>query len=345
MNPTYRSATDLGVELDRTLSSCVPSAETVALVDFPNYPNVGDSAIWLGTMAALRRLGCRVAFTCDRRLYSRRALERRLPAGSPILLQGGGNFGDLWPEHQLFRERVIADFPDRPIVQMPVSIAFQTASAEEQARATLQRHERLTILCRDAGSRSYASENYRARVMLCPDAALGLARRSRPRPTRDVTLLARTDKEALEHLPQLPGVHAEDWTSAPGEPGYRRWWERGVRLSQRLQRADAKRDWLRGTSQAALRLLFRSLARQRLEFGYQLVGSGRVLVTDRLHGHILALLLGVPHVVVETGYGKVRGFYEAFSRGFDRVLFCEHPREADASVRVLLDELPAQEDR
>ncbi len=31
-------------------------------------------------------------------------------SGGPIFLQGGGNLGDLWPNHQAFRERVAAAF-------------------------------------------------------------------------------------------------------------------------------------------------------------------------------------------------------------------------------------------
>src|SRR5205823_3715005 len=93
-----RSVADVRAELRATLSRFIPAGSTVALLDFPSYPNVGDSASWLGTVAELRRLGCTIAYVCDQRSYRRASLERRLPPGSPILVQEGGNFGDLWAE-------------------------------------------------------------------------------------------------------------------------------------------------------------------------------------------------------------------------------------------------------
>jgi exopolysaccharide biosynthesis predicted pyruvyltransferase EpsI len=319
------------------LGICIPAGSTVALLDFPSYQNVGDPAIWLGTVAELRRLECRIAYVCDQSSYSRAALDRRLPAGAPILLQGGGSFGDLWPEHQLFRERVIADFPDRPIIQLPVSIEFRDPESEERARGALNRHEQLTLLCRDRPSRDYASGRYDARVLLCPDAALGLEPPSRAWPGSGVVMLVRSDHERLTELPPIEGARVLDWSSAPGEPGYSAFWEWQWRTTRRLGRIAARGAGADRLVQTVLGRLFDSMARRRLAFGYEVIGSARVLVTDRLHGHILALLMGVPHVVVESGYGKVRAFCEAFSGGLDGVTFCDEPERLGPLVERLLE--------
>ena len=326
---------DLRAALRAALSSAIPEDRPVALLDFPNYPNVGDSAIWLGTIAALRGLGCRIAYVADQLSYSRQALERRLPPGAPVLLQGGGSFGDLWPEHQLFRERVVRELPDNPIVQLPVSVEFRTPAAEERARTTLDRHQHLTLLCRDRESLAYAEAQYRAPSRLCPDAAFGLNPPRRDQPGADVVVLRRSDHEGLRGVPHVAGARVLDWSSAPGEPGYSPWWERKRLATRALTKAIglARVEALR---QAAMSRLFDSMARQRVAFGYSVVSSGRVLVTDRLHGHILALLLGVPHVVVETGYGKIRGFIESFSGGMNGVAYCDDGDCVESEVRRLL---------
>jgi pyruvyl transferase EpsO len=44
----------------------------------------------------------------------------------------------------------------------------------------------------------------------------------------------------------------------------------------------------------------------------ELVGSARVVVTDRLHAHVLCTMLAVPHVMIEDGYGKIRAFLETW---------------------------------
>jgi exopolysaccharide biosynthesis predicted pyruvyltransferase EpsI len=45
-----------------------------------------------------------------------------------------------------------------------------------------------------------------------------------------------------------------------------------------------------------------------------MLSEGRVVVTDRLHGHILCLLLGIPHIVLDNSYGKLRSFDETWTR-------------------------------
>ncbi|MDI5788788.1 hypothetical protein PO124_11350 [Bacillus licheniformis] len=40
-------------------------------------------------------------------------------------LSGGGNFGDLYPHFQQFRERVVEHYPDNRIVILPQSIYYE----------------------------------------------------------------------------------------------------------------------------------------------------------------------------------------------------------------------------
>ena len=102
-----------------------------ALLDYPAYANVGDNAIWLGTLEALRQLGAGPpAYTCCADTYHADSLRRRVQDG-PVLIKGGGNFGDLYPRHQRLRERVVRDFPDNPIVQLPQTVAKRLHSGRK----------------------------------------------------------------------------------------------------------------------------------------------------------------------------------------------------------------------
>jgi exopolysaccharide biosynthesis predicted pyruvyltransferase EpsI len=338
----YRTVLDLRAALQDVLSGVISRGSRVALLDFPAHTNVGDLAIWLGEIAMLRALDCRVVYVCDRVSYSREALEARLPAGSPVLLHGGGNFGDLWPKHQRFRERVIEELPGRTIIQLPVSLHFRSETAAHRARETLNRHERLTFLFRDRESLAYARDHYVARSLLCPDTALALTPDRRARPDTDIVMLQRSDKERLERLAPLSGARVLDWLSEPGEPGYSRRWEQRARVATWIGRARPGGASAERLRQAVIGRLFNSLARDRVAFGYAVTSSGRVLVTDRLHGHILALLLGVPHVVVETGYGKIRSFYESFSHEIESATLCTDPADVEPAVRRLLTAASAQ---
>ena len=90
----FENLAQLRGAIETTLGALIPRDRPCALVDFPNYTNVGDSAIWVGERAVLDDLEVDVGYTADRTSFRRRTLERRVGRG-PILITGGGNFGDL----------------------------------------------------------------------------------------------------------------------------------------------------------------------------------------------------------------------------------------------------------
>jgi pyruvyl transferase EpsO len=53
-------------------------------------------------------------------------------------------------------------------------------------------------------------------------------------------------------------------------------------------------------------------AHWRVRYGCRSLAAGRIVITDRLHAHILSLLLGIPHVVLDNNYGKLRRFCDTW---------------------------------
>jgi pyruvyl transferase EpsO len=64
-----------------------------------------------------------------------------------------------------------------------------------------------------------------------------------------------------------------------------------------------------------------ALAQHRLARGLEILASGRHVVTDRLHGHILSLLLSVPHFVLDNSYNKNGAFFETWISGYANATF------------------------
>lgn len=285
---------------------CLHGFHDVAHVDFPNHSNVGDSAIWLGECVAFRRLGKRVRYRCDIDSYDARALRSRLPAG-PILIHGGGNFGDLYPRHQDFRERLIEDFPDRIVIQLPQTVHFGDRRSLGRAKAKFEVAKEFTLLVRDRESCNVA-EALGVRSILCPDAVHLLDRIERPRATdREIVWLARTDDEADGDMAPPVGVEPVDWLDPSDTPAVERvsqWLRRRARDHPR------ERRWIGAVQARGLE----SLARRRLTRGVALLARGRVVVTDRLHGHLLAMTLGIPSVVLDTRHGKLSRYVDAWTK-------------------------------
>lgn len=293
-------------EVDATLAAVVPDVP-VALVNFPNHRNAGDSAIWLAEREALRRLGRRVAYRCAWNGFSRSALRRRVGDG-PILLNGGGNFGDLYAGQQGLREQILATCRDNPVVQLPESIWFRDPQKLDDMRRLVEAHGQVTILCRDRRSEALAREHFAAQVAYCPDMVLAFGTAQRPvAPTVDVLWLARRDAEAVSAGPgQAADVEACDWLSPfPGESE----WPDGHRLDWALTRRSL--DMFGRSAWAASRFWtvparsFDRLAWAWVDRARRILARGRVVVTDRLHGHVLAAAMGIPTVVLDSSYGKV----------------------------------------
>lgn len=328
----------LSARIDRALAERLRGSDRCALINFPNHPNVGDSAIWLGTVAALKRAGVRIVYACESLAYSRDALASAV-GDNPILISGGGNFGDQYLPAQGVRERILAEFPDNPILQLPQSIWFREQENLDRVRRLCGAHRNFTLMVRDAASEQFARAHFDAPLFLCPDMALSLGPLRRPfAPDCDVLWLRRQGIESLDPEPPsaLQGVVTADWMSPdqyavmPGPLGRLTLWVSRLltrRIGARPSRARLLRHLLTPT--------YLPLARRRLKVGVYLLARGRAAVCDRLHGHILALQLGIPHALMNSRSGKIRSFYETWTAACPLVQWADSAEEALQRARAM----------
>ncbi len=324
---------------DTTIARLQKSIETVlsqvifpgkcALVDFPKHSNVGDSAIWLGEVQHLHDRGFEIVYTCDVTNYRSGRLRRTLPSSGTIFLHGGGNLGDLWPTHQALRERVIEDFPDRRIVQLPQSMEFRSEANLSRAKSVFEAHPDLTLLLRDQPNYEKALASFDVPLVLCPDMALLLGKLSRPSPPScPIAWLARQDIEQRPGScpPSQPDVRVFDWLQTASTPQQQSLQRFAHRLSKNvLYGLDPLCASVRRKSHLQLSLHH---ATSHVTRGISLLSAGRVVVTDRLHGHLLSLLLNIPHVVLDDMYGKCRAFYDSWTKDSCLVHWAVDPAEA-----------------
>lgn len=307
------------------LRKVIGDATPVAIVDAPNQRNVGDALIWLGELEYLRSLGLKIEYVADLWSYDAKALRKAMPTGV-ILLHGGGNFGDLWIGHQILREIVATDFPDYKIVQLPQSIHFEDAQRAKLADEVLGRHPDLTVLVRESQSLGRAQQSLpNVAVEFCYDMALGWTPSKIPdRDERGLLAIARADVEASSSLDSVDedwivGQHltVTDW----GPRGMSSVAWHGARSLTRVHRfyARARRKLPYLPVNLPDKFGTWALARTNsanVSGAVDLYSHARVIVTDRLHAHVLAALLGKPHVVLDNSYGKVSGIFQEYTGQF-----------------------------
>ncbi|WP_233150583.1 polysaccharide pyruvyl transferase family protein [Sphingomonas mollis] len=296
--------------LDMLYRRHVAPGQSYALVDFPDHANVGDSAIWLGETRMLRAVTGRapdyVSTWAD---FDEAAFRRACPDGV-LFLHGGGNLGDIWVHHQAFREDMLRTIRDRPVVQLPQSIHFRDTARIASFAGVVADHPDFHLYVRDRQSLDIAARHLACAIDLAPDSAFALGPQSRPAPADcDVLMLMRTDDER----------RAEDRSALADMTG-------GVIL-----------DWLdddtlpdaADTTTAQAHDL---AATARVERGLRLLSRGRRIVTDRLHAHILATLLGIPHVALDNDYGKISAYIACWTRDCDGVRTAASAGEAIAQL-------------
>lgn len=298
----------LAAEIDQVLDPLLPTGTRCALVDVANHANVGDAAIFLGEEAYLKARGVRIFYRCDIAAYSRQRLAETLHPGDVILFTGGGTIGDMWVRNVRLREDVIASFPTHRIIQLPESIHFRDREKLLRTKIVFQTHPNLTVLARDRDTFELLQQEFGVDTGLCPDMAFKLGTLSRPQEAEtDLVWLGRQDPEAAGFdIPDSGrvGVKADWATERPSSLA------RVNRFLTRQQRSHPRK--LRYLSDV-IQHTYVPLAWQRLKRGCRLLSRGKVVVTDRLHGHILCLLLGIPHVALDNNYGKLKRFLETWT--------------------------------
>ena len=69
--------------------------------------------------------------------------------------------------------------------------------------------------------------------------------------------------------------------------------------------------------------------------GIYRVMQGNVVITNRLHGHILCIILGIPHVFLPNSYYKNESFYETWTSQLPYCRFVKEPKQIKAAVQEL----------
>lgn len=312
--------------------AAIPPGARCALLGYPNHTNPGDHAIWIAAKALLEGLGAEVTYECSWRDYSREALSEAVGAGAHIVFSGGGNFGDLWPATHALREAVLRDFAGARLVQLPQTIHFTNPEALDATRRSLERHGNVLLLVRDAPSLTLACASFDVEARLAPDLAFAcpLGPMSEP-PVSDVLWIAREDRESRGLNPAVVpvGVLRVDWNLRAAEraplDGEAPLPESLLALIERNRRLTKHAD---GDGWRELAEVREKLSRERLARALRLLCRGRIIVTDALHAHVLGLRLGIPTVITDTRYGKVRATFDTFTHAVPLAHWADTPDQA-----------------
>jgi exopolysaccharide biosynthesis predicted pyruvyltransferase EpsI len=264
-----------------------------------------------------------------------------------ILMQGGGNFGDRYPQHHEFRLRVLQDFPNNKVVLFPQQVTSLDNDFLQRTANFLARHPDVTLFARSVVAQHMFARYFgpTARVELALDMAFLLGSQSRPRePLYDIVWIARTDQERADDQTEVAARLSSQGAEKYVLPRFPDGVEINFVVKQRPPTIFLT-DWYSlffENEEARLayqRLSFDARAEATIARALYILSLGRVVITDRLHGHIFCLLLGIAHVFLNNDSGKNWDFYETWTHDSPLCRLARNSAEAWSLARLAVSKL------
>lgn len=288
------------------------------LLDLPYYSNIGDTLIWEGTKEYLETLPYKCLYYASKDSF----VYRKLPKNVVILLQGGGNFGDLYRLHSEFRKKIIELYPDNKVLILP-----QTAFYEDRQKLIIDaefysQHKNVTICAREQYTYDLLKKHFKNEILLMPDMAffINLKKYKLGKETGKVLYLKRIDKEFSKNdekieIPKNAEIH--DWPTYEHsfhkekivETLYCKF-RRLLSILRFPNRIIAKlNDWKRN-------YFYR---RFYVQLGIDFLSPYSLIFTTRLHVMILSVLLHKKLHLINNTSGKVINFYNTWLTDIDDI--------------------------
>lgn len=240
-------------------------------------------------------------------------LQKNIKAHQMLLLGGGGNFGNLYPEAMQVKLDVIQSFPDQKIVGYPQTVYFSESDREnsellEKTRSILEAHPDLHLFVRDSVSLNYLKNNFHVCVDLVPDIVMSAASEQstadkQPERENRVLLCFRNDIESAGNLKQM---------------------------TESLLRQE-KIPFTQTTLQlpynipGLLRMLY-------LNEEFRKWRKAALVITDRLHAMIFSYITGTPCIVFNTNNNKTKDYYETWLSEIPWIRYVDDPKMLSAEL-------------
>lgn len=277
-------------------------------IDLPYYSNIGDTLIWRGTEDILKN----IPHKCLLRASYQTFQFPELSADVVILMMGGGNWGDLYEPHNVLRRNVLQCYPNNRIIILPQTIYYDGARNARNDAKAFRKHKKLTICARDKYSYRFLKLfGFGNDIRLVPDMAFcinveELMQYSKPSLGRDL-LFKRKDKEKTDtHI--IKQISADydisDW------PLYE---EDDPTLAYLFDLIKQKK-WKEADDYA-----INVYMPNRVKVGVELISQYNRVISNRLHGSILSILLGKEVFILDNSYGKNSQYYNTWLKNFENV--------------------------
>lgn len=263
------------------------------LLATPYHGNLGDHAIALAEYRLLEK------YIPEQNILEIPVSKESVPmwifsmliGTSPVFITGGGFLGSLWMDEEQMVLDAVRCFKRNPIVIFPQTVFYEDNSFGEEAKRNartvfVSRRRKIILFCRNKNCYREAKEVYVGqRIGFAPDMALRLNVPSYDLTRSGVLCCLRRDKEGI-----FTGSRKEQLLCVLR----RRFGDESIVYTDTV----ISRNVGVKEREHFLQQKWKEFAKHEL------------VITDRLHGMIFALLTGTPCVAINNKSGKVKAVYD-----------------------------------
>jgi pyruvyl transferase EpsO len=327
---TEEKVTQLKGVIDRELIPLID--RNYVLYGMPTYTNVGDTLIWKGELAFLRKVKHRCLGKCAWDKYP----DQELSEDTIVLITGGGYFGDVWRLGWQYVLDGIKRFKRNKIIIFPCSVWYDNIEICHRDVQYLNEFKNLIICARDRQSYDYVKRHFNARALLVPDMAFYVKKkviRRYAQPASEKSLyLRRDDHELVRELNyKIRAQYDEsDWITLydTATVSQRRFALVVSKINIAVIRKLITRqfaDWL------IEKLYFLWYGTVIASEGIRFLSGYNCIYTTRLHGLILAVLLNREVYFIDNSYGKIGATVKTWLSDLDNVY---ETKDINCSARI-----------
>ena len=286
-----------GIYLLRATIKILFSAKKVmALMGTPEYHNIGDIAIMEGEKQFIGNYFAKytlIEVTLE--IYNRNTIivNYVLSKCDVIFITGGGFLGNLWRESSGMVKSILQKYKNKKVVIFPQTIFYSENSSDEvieEDKLLFENHPNLFVTLREAISYRYFNDHIKctgnSRIFLAPDMALYLKYDSSTN-KNGVLMCMRKDKERTINDSENNKV-----VKALIENNYKN-----------VKYTDTAYDGLVARKERL------NLLNEKIDE----IAGAELIITDRLHGMVLAAITGTKCIAITSKSHKIIGVYEWLS--------------------------------
>lgn len=294
--------------ITRALGDLFVGKKHVALADVPFHDNYGDSFIWDGEVRLSQYFGHEVSYHCaqcqnwssyrDSCNWANMSMVMDKPAEWLVLYQGGGNWGTTWKSIHTCRLNLLRQYlaAGLTVVSMPQSVFYdlgdewnKAAFASEQKfweEEAPKLPGKMVVTCRQHDSCDVLAAHFpKLEIRRVPDIAFMIPPvYARKEPVTDLLFLVRRDIESMSGYETNLKIIEDKLKGGTVTYDVYDWHQIGQFLPIRPTSADPS---------------------LKTQGGAEFLSRGKIIITDRLHGSILSLLMGKYHIYIDNTYHKV----------------------------------------